>query len=287
MHHSSKSKKHEKPKEDINPEVFHEIFEKDRKKLEFMQSLNVSGDPKFSPPHARKEYSTNNSGNFSQQSGASGVQHTDQDFYNSLNAHKHHEAPAISPALFEDMIRRDKIKKDFVKKFTNVYDTHDERPISQRSPVIQYAGHQRTASPSSGRSSRHESPSRRVITERGAQRSGSPSSYGNPPYPTARGESLILASDQGRNAVRILHSDLGKSTEAEIASYLDKYWNSECPFPSVYPMLLKLERETGPGWRLDKIGDKSKVNSDAWPNSTINFDFPPQRTMYSVWRQRV
>lgn len=253
MHRGSTKVKHDKPKEEISAAIFHQIYEKDRKKLEFMQSLNVPGDPSHSPPARHKVYP------FSEQvnkGGSSGAVLNDQEFYEAFNPKRKDEPLTITPALFDDLIRRDKMKKEFVKRFTNVYDGPEETPrISQQ------------------QQQRPASPPRIPVREM-------------PPYPLRDSPSMIVRESSQQN-VRIRYADIDRQTQDEIESYLSKYWSNECPFPSVYPMLLKLEREHGPGWRLDKVGEHDLIPRDAYPNSLINFTVAPHWTAFSIWRQRL
>lgn len=246
-----KSKKQEKTSEEITPDVFHEIFEKDRKQHEFMQSVNVPGDPSHTPPETRKGYIISTP--------SKSTHHVnDQDFYNAFDPTKKTSQSTISPDTFEDMIRKDKMKKDFVKKFTNVYEAPSSGSSSQNTIIIQNRDQHRQEVSSN-----------------------------NPPYPSSRGESLLITTDNAGQTARVLFCDLDRATESEIVSYLNKYWNNNCPFPSIFPMLSKLEREKGVGWRLDRISETTKINREAWPNSTINFDFPPQKAVFSIWRQMI
>ncbi|CAL8087517.1 unnamed protein product [Calicophoron daubneyi] len=85
----------------------------------------------------------------------------------------------------------------------------------------------------------------------------------------------------------VLYSNMPDEWQRRASNYINAHWERGAEFASIYPLLLKLEKERGPGWRLDEIKNPKTVAPDAVGGSTFNFSFPKERAMYSVWRQRV
>ncbi|GAA34312.1 hypothetical protein CLF_109501 [Clonorchis sinensis] len=97
----------------------------------------------------------------------------------------------------------------------------------------------------------------------------------------------IPAEDEPGDRTEVLYGNMDKELQARVIRHVNKYWDPKNAMPSIYPILLKLEREIGPGWRVDKIQNEQHVRADAVVKSTVNFKVSPDPTMYSIWRQQV
>ncbi|TGZ67713.1 hypothetical protein CRM22_004635 [Opisthorchis felineus] len=97
----------------------------------------------------------------------------------------------------------------------------------------------------------------------------------------------IPAEEEPGDRTEVLYGNMDKELQARVIRHVNKYWDPKNAMPSIYPILLKLEREIGPGWRVDKIQNEQHVRADAVVKSTVNFKVSPDPTMYSIWRQQV
>ncbi|KAF7258968.1 hypothetical protein EG68_03995 [Paragonimus skrjabini miyazakii] len=183
----------------------------------------------------------------------------DQEFYDAFKRSRQPMPLNISPETFEEIIRRDHVKREFISKFTNIYeDVPPYRPsVDMRQPAV-----------------RESVPIRR---------SSPPHPQTPPRYSTYEDSAVNYHPER----ITVLFSNMDKKWEPRVIKYLDQHWKSNACFASIYPILLKLEQNVGPGWRVDKIGSPRLVQNDAVPDSTLNFQFSPDRQIYSVWRQRV
>ncbi|KAA0195875.1 hypothetical protein FBUS_02865 [Fasciolopsis buskii] len=161
----------------------------------------------------------------------------------------------ISAATFEDIIRKDKAKADFISKWTNLFNEGYENapPVALR-PT--------------------EEPRRSAVTSVSKTQS-IPSHH----HPTS-----LIPSD---NRMEVLFSNLPDYWHETVVKYVCKHWNPSGRFASIYPILLRLEQELGPCWRLDMIQNSKEIQQHAVPNSTLNFHIQDDPYMYSIWREKV
>ncbi|TPP61846.1 hypothetical protein FGIG_12047 [Fasciola gigantica] len=87
--------------------------------------------------------------------------------------------------------------------------------------------------------------------------------------------------------MEVLYSNLPDYWHETVVKYVSKNWNPNGRFASIYPILLKLEQEVGPCWRLDMIRNSKVIQPEAVPNSTLNFHIRDDPYMYSIWREKV
>lgn len=97
----------------------------------------------------------------------------------------------------------------------------------------------------------------------------------------------IPVEDEQSDRTEVVFGNMDKELQDRVMRHVNKYWNAQNPMPSIYPILLKLEREIGPGWRLDKIQTEKYIRADAVVKSTVNFKVSPDSTIFSIWRQQV
>ncbi|KAA0195871.1 hypothetical protein FBUS_02866 [Fasciolopsis buskii] len=90
-----------------------------------------------------------------------------------------------------------------------------------------------------------------------------------------------------KDGAHVLYSSLPDEWDQKVMSYVNENWNEKNRLDSLYPIMLKLEQAFGPGWRLDNVIDYKVEDPEAVPQSTINFCFGKDPTIYSIWRQRV
>ncbi|GAA55965.1 hypothetical protein CSKR_103040 [Clonorchis sinensis] len=189
----------------------------------------------------------------------------DETFYRAFQLEQNHSPSDIVPEVFERIIREDAAKMKYVSKFTNLFEKTLNEPTSSKEPTITFP---RVGVPST--------------TQKHPQ-ANEPSVGGSAPKAPLSDQ---RAAECPSPRVHILSSQMDAYWTGKITEYLNRYYNAQGCFASVFPILLKLERRLGPGWRLDQIDDPMFVSENALPNSTINFNFPPSLRNYTIWRQR-
>ncbi|CAH8464773.1 unnamed protein product [Dicrocoelium dendriticum] len=208
----------------------------------------------------------------------------DEEFFRSLNADDAQQRPPLNPEMFEDIIRKDRLKKKFVQKFTNLF--NEEQPAQPAQPAQPT---QPTPSTSAQPAEKPAEKSQPTVEERNS-RSPSPELEMVPSTrPSLRRYTVIerFVIHPVPMKVQVMYSNMNNSWEHRIVYYVNQYWNPHVRFGSVLPMLLEMERDVGPGWRLDKVIRNDVVRSNAVPNSTITFCFPPNKELYSIWRRYI
>ncbi|TGZ67710.1 hypothetical protein CRM22_004634 [Opisthorchis felineus] len=189
----------------------------------------------------------------------------DETFYKAFQLEQNHYPSEIVPEVFEQIIREDAAKMKYVSKFTNLFEKTLNESTSSKEPTIIFP---RVGVPS---------------TTQQQPQADEPSVAGSAPKVSLSDQ---RAAECSSPRVRILSSQMDEYWTGKITEYLNRYYNAQGCFASVFPILLKLERRLGPGWRLDQIEDPMFVSAYALPNSTINFNFPPSPRNYTIWRQR-
>ncbi|CAH8464768.1 unnamed protein product [Dicrocoelium dendriticum] len=178
----------------------------------------------------------------------------DEQFYAAFRSDARQPGIEINPGLFENIIKKDRAKMKFIQRFTNLFTGEKEERTDTTGAMNTEPKETAPLPVSSCKCSCHVS-------------------------------ATCSAKASEEKQIYILYSDMDESCQDMIVDYLLRYWNPEVCFASAYLILLKLERERGPGWRLDKIFRRDTVREDAVPNSTFNFCFRSEHSMYSIWRQ--
>ncbi|KER24248.1 hypothetical protein T265_08040 [Opisthorchis viverrini] len=189
----------------------------------------------------------------------------DETFYKAFQLEQNHSPSDIAPEVFEQIIREDAAKMKYVSKFTNLFEKTLNKPTSSEEPTIIFP---RVGVPST-------TQQQAQAVERSVEVTAPKISLSDQ-----------RATESPSPRVHILSSQMDAYWTGKITEYLNRYYNAQGCFASVFPILLKLERRLGPGWRLDQIDDPMFVSEKALPNSTINFKFPPSPRSYTIWRQR-